>query len=961
MKTLKCFTSPSSITTTLLSFLAVTASVFTINPAFAQEDQDDSAVLEEIIVTGSRIRQNPLEERLPVLTLTEEDYEASGASSLAEYIQRLPISGSAINATNNSSGNLGYPPDGGGIGAGAAEIDLRYLTSKRVLVLVDGRRWIKGSSGSGVSGAVDLNSIPTNAVKTIEILQDGASAIYGSDAIGGVVNIITSTDWEGLKASADYGQYAKGDGETLGFDVRFGAEGERSRALIDVSYTDQDAVNTADRRESEYPIAGFPYGISSGTPAGRFIFFDPDVGDYVSVAPNAGVQNPQYPQDFHGFGLDDRFNYQPFNHLVTPNKRLNLFAKGEYDITDTTTFRVLASFNNRKSQGQAAPVPLFWGPGGGSTYYMVNVLWPADHPYNPFGVDLDGSDPELFFTHRPVEMGPRIFNQDVDTWYVSTGIDGQFGADGSEMYWDITGIWSENSATQTKLNQFNARSLFTALGDPDICAATLGCVPLNPVGAGSMTQEMLDYVTYTGIDTSEQKLFDFTANLAGQSFNLPAGKLGWAIGYEYREEKGSFTPDPVVAAGETADVPTTPTVGKIDANELYGEVILPLLKDARGAESLNFSAALRWSDYNLFDSETVWKLGLNWAPTSNWMFRASYAQGFRAPNIGELFNQGSRFDANLSDLCSNVSSQYASNCATLGVPADYVQNNPQISVDTGGNADLQPETSDTFTVGFTWDIPVDSWNGVSAFLLESNYYDIKVDGAIQAPRAQDILNGCVETLDPIFCDSVNRISSGTITSIEGTLQNIGGIDTNGIDLNLSLTTDETSYGSFQFQWMNSFLLSYDERILNAEGGEDSFDRKGRELGSPTRGYVETKSTLNTTWMMKDWFVRLGLRYLSSLTEECSGAVVDFAPDLCSNWNPSTESGTNHMGSVIYTDLQVSWTPSGFNDGRWTFTAGVNNLFNERPPICYSCDLNSLDGTLYSIASQFWYVRMVYEM
>jgi outer membrane protein OmpA-like peptidoglycan-associated protein len=339
------------------------------------------------------------------------------------------------------------------------------------------------------------------------------------------------------------------------------------------------------------------------------------------------------------------------------------------------------------------------------------------------------------------------------------------------------------------------------------------------------------------------------------------------------------------------------------------------------------------------------------------MFRASYAEGFRAPNIGELYNQGSRFDSAISDPCSNVTPEYAANCAALGVPADYVQINPQISVGTGGNINLQPETSETFTVGFTWDAPLDGTGGISGFLLESNYYDIKVDGAIQAPNAGDVLNGCIDTLLSIFCDSVNRNASGTITSIEGVLQNIGGIETNGIDLNMTLTTEETDHGHFQFQWMNTFLLGYDELVLNASGGEDRFDRKGFELGSPTRGYVETKSTLNNSWIMNDWFVRLGFRYLSSLTENCTGLVADFEQtQLCSD----PENGTNKLDSVIYTDLQVSWTPSNFNDGRWTFSAGVNNLFNEEPPICFSCDLNSLDGTLYSIASQFWYVRAVYE-
>jgi iron complex outermembrane receptor protein len=922
---------------------------------------DEEMLLEEVVITGSRIRQDPLDERLPVLTLDQEDYRASGATSLADFVQRLPISGSAINRSNNSSGNLGFPPDGGGIGAGAAEIDLRYLTSKRVLVLVDGRRWIKGSSGSGVSGAVDLNSIPVNAVKSIEILQDGSSAIYGSDAIGGVLNIITQDDFESMKASAYYGQYEQGDGETAEFDVRMGAKGDRGRVLLDVAYADQKSVNTADRSTSEYPLPGFPHGISSGTPAGRFVFTDAILGT-VSVAPDAGVAmpvwNPLDPDndDFHNFTLDDRFNYQPFNHLITPNERLNVFAKAEYDLTDNIMARMLGSFNNRKSQGRAAPVPLFFGPDSGSTPYMVNVFWPADQQYNPFGQDL-GPDNIVFFGRRPIEAGPRIFNQDVDTWYVSAGLDGQFEAGGRNMYWDVTAIWSENNAKQTKLNQFNARSLNIAMGPPDVCAATPGCVPINIVGEGSLTPEMLDFVTYTGVDTSKQKLFDFTANIAGEVFDLPAGSIGWALGFERREEDGSFTPDPVVAAGETADVPTTPTVGSLDVDEFYGEVIVPILADRAGANVLNISGALRYSDYNLFDSETVGKLGINWGPTENLMIRGSYSEGIRAPNIGELFNQGSRFDASITDRCSNVSPADAANCAALDVPPDYSQLNPQISVDTGGNRDLQPETSKTWSAGFTWQAPVDNWNSFEGFLVEMNYYDIEVDGAIQAPDAQDLLDGCIDTLQDIFCNAINRNPTGTITSIAGVLQNIAGIETSGIDLNFDLTTAESGLGRFRFQWMTSFLLDYDDLITNASGGITRIDRKGTELGSPTRGYVETKSTLNTDWIMNDWFARLSFRYLSSLTEQCVGLVADFEQtQFCSN-GPDT----NKLGSVLYTDVQLSWNPSGFNNGNWTFTAGVNNLFNEKPPICYSCDLNSLDGTLYAIAGQFWYLRAIFEM
>jgi iron complex outermembrane receptor protein len=545
----------------------------------------------------------------------------------------------------------------------------------------------------------------------------------------------------------------------------------------------------------------------------------------------------------------------------------------------------------------------------------------------------------------------------VDTFYVSAGVDGQFEIGGRDMYWDVTGIWSENNATQTKLNQFNARFLNLGLGPVDVCAATQGCVPINIVGLNSLTPEMLDFITYTGVDTSSQEMTDITANLAGSLMEMPAGPLGFALGYEHREEDGNFTPDPVVAAGETADVPTNPTTGGFEVDELYGEILVPLLAERAGVHSLDFSAALRYSDYNLFSSETVSKFALNWAPSENLMFRGSYSEGFRAPNIGELFNLGSRFDASITDRCSNVAPADAANCAALGVPAGYAQLNPQISVLTGGNRDLVPETSDTFTTGFSWDVPMDNVNSVENLLVEVNYYDIDIDGAIQAPNAQNLLDACIDTLQPIFCDAVNRTPNGTITDIGGVLQNIGGIETDGLDLNFQLGLADTSVGQFRFQWLTSFLLNYDELIANAAGTFDRVSREGTEVGSPTRGYVETKSNLNTDWMLGDWFARVGLRYLSSLTEQCVGLVADFEQtQLCSNGPVS-----NELGSVTYVDTQVSWNPAGFNDGAWTFTLGVNNLFDERPPICYSCDLNSLDGTLYAIGGQFWYVRAIFEL
>lgn len=933
-----------------------------ISAPLAAQDADDEAegagTLEEVIITGSRIRQNPVDVRTPVQYISEEDVELTSSLAIGDYLQNLPIAGSSINRLNNSSGNLGFPPDGAGIGAGASEIDLRYLGSKRTLVLVDGRRWIRGSSASGVSGAVDLNTIPANAIKSIEILGDGASAVYGSDAIGGVVNIITDDNYDGFKASAYYGQFDEGDGESTNADIKWGAEGERSRTFVSLSWTEEKDVGAGDRKISAYPISGIANGASSGTPEGRFVFTDP-ISGVVSITPTTTF--PDYtPGDptgggFKDFAFEDRFNWQPFNFLLTPSERVNIFVKSEFDITEHITARVMATYNNRESTSRAAPEPLFFGPDGGGGAFLENLVWPADHPFNPFGIDL-GPDNLIFTGRRPIEAGPRVFDQNVDTYFISAGLDGWLEFGDQNIYWDATASWAENNATQVKHGAFNARNIATALGPNDICEATPGCVPFNFVGAGSMTQEMLDYVTFVQKDQSEQELFDFVFNVTGGLPGLSAGDIGWAVGFEHREEDGVFIPDSVVTKGETAGVPASPTAGGFDADEVYGEVIVPLWAGDNG-ERFDVNGAVRFSDYDLFDSETVFKVGANWAPMENLVFRASFSEGFRAPNIGELFNTGSRFDASVTDRCSNASGANIANCAALGVPADFVSLNPQTSVTTGGNENLTPETSDTINLGFTWQVPfADDWNGVDGLMFEVNYYDIDIDNAIQPPDAQDVLDQCIATQDPFFCDNVTRTANGTVTRIDGILQNIGGIETSGFDFTAELLLAPTGIGQFRIQWLNTFLNDYTE-IIQGPDGFVEIDREGTELGSPERAFVEYKSNLNFDWTLNDWSARLGFRYIDGLDEDCGGLTADFEFfELCSNGADG-----NKIESTLWTDAQVTFAPDFGGQGRWAFTLGVDNLFDETVPFCSSCDLNSFDGTLYPIPGQFWYGRITYAI
>jgi iron complex outermembrane receptor protein len=957
------------------------------------------ADVEEIIVTGSRIRQNPLESRTPVMNLSEADIERSGRTSVADYLGQLAITGSAINAANNTSGNLGFPPDGGGIGAGQAEVDLRNLTSKRTLVLVDGRRWISGTSASGVSVAVDLNSIPVGAIERIEVLQDGASPIYGSDAIAGVVNIITKREYDGLQASAYFGAFDEGDGEVQEYELSFGASGERSRLFLDVSYTKSEEVLAADRAISEFPISGFPgctSSCSSGTPQARVFFFPPG-GATADITLNDGVVNdgglnipafdPLIPGtlDFHDFTTSDRFNFQPFNFLKTPNTRINIFAKGEYDVTDDITFNVTASYNNRRSANQAAPEPLFIGPDAGNGNLMDTIGVDITNPFNPFGVTLDGfaGGNFVFAGRRPIEAGPRLFKQNVDTWTVMGSLTGEANFGGKAVYWDFGVSWAQAQANQRKFGAFNSLKLKQALGpladcvevdgDGDGIDDVTGCTPFNFFGGqgandeGSITPEMLNFVGFIQKDESQQQMFVVTANVTGDIFDLPAGSVGYAFGYEHRKQEGFFTPDAIVTAGNTAGVPSFPTAGQFNVDEFYGELNIPLIADAPFAERLELNAAIRVSDYNLFGSDSVFKIGGNWRVTEDLLIRGNYSEGFRAPGIGELFNTGSRFDSTLPDPCSDMlglsggpvaDATTIANCTTLGVPADgsYVQFNAQIGVNTGGSLDLTPESSDSFTIGIVYD---PSWAadiaGLESLTIEANYYDISVNNAIQAPVALDQLTACIATLEAALCDGINRTPTGVINAFENQLGNIGGIDTSGFDWTVTIVTEDSGLGQFRLTWDNTLLDKYTE-TLQTPTTVLTFQREGTELGSPERGFNKYKSTLVLDWFMGDFSASFVGRYLSGLDESCPSGVIAADPTLCTD----AATAFHRIPSVIYSDIQISWSPSRW-DNNVTLTLGVNNVFDADIPVCFTCDLNSFDGTLNPIPGQFGYARLSFRM
>jgi iron complex outermembrane receptor protein len=940
---------------------------------------------EVLVVTGSRIK-DAVGEQAPVLQLSSEDLERTGLTSVGDILQRLPASGGAINGKFNSSGNFGAPPDGGGIGAGAVEADLRYLGSKRVLVLVDGVRWVNGSSASGVAAATDLNTIPLSAIERIEVLEDGASPLYGSDAIAGVINIITRKNFRGVSGNLYLGAYHQRDGFTQKYDLTAGHSTDKMSTVFGLAYVDQRTVYSKDREISDSAAPGLDNcesGCSSATPGGRVVFTDPNTMEELDLTLNPGVDGPMYPSDYHEFSTADAFNFAPYNLVQTPSRRLSVFTNLVYHLTKRTNLHGKASFTNRESVNQAAPEPLFVGPEGGTGTRLDRIAIHETNPYNPFGFTFDPATNPYVVTRRPVEAGPRKFEQTVNTFYVAGGLDGSFELGEQPFTWDATVAYGVNRADQRRNNSFNSAKLEQALGpafqdDGGVwrcgTAAAPGdpeCVPFNIFGGqgadgqGTITPEMLDYATYTQHDVSDQRLVDVVGNLSGELVSLPAGPLALGIGVEHRRLRGYFEPDSVVAAGDTADTPALPIKGSYWVNEAYGELRIPLLGKLPGVSLLDVNGAVRVSDYSFLTPQLTGKVGARYKPTDDLVLRGSWGTGFRAPSIGELYGSASLFGATLSDPCSDftragVPAAVRARCVALGVPADgsYEQLNPQISVTTGGNRKLKPETSKSLNLSAAYN---PDWlarlPGVDRFELELAYWSIMLDGAISALNAQAQLDGCVIGGDSALCRGISRTAQGSINGFNNTLLNIGGIETRGLDWGLTYQSPYRSFGRIGVRSTSTYLFDYWEKTPSG-GGTRTAKLEGKVYGEPERAFPKLKSSLWLDWFHDQVGVTLITRYIHKVTEECRD-LQDY-PGTCSDPDPVNDANSrNVLEPVVYNDLQVLWTPAF--DENLSVSAGVNNLFNVEPPACYSCSLNGFNGATYDVPGVFGYVTAGYHL
>jgi iron complex outermembrane receptor protein len=1003
-----------------------------------------TAQLGKIEVTGTRIKRTDVETAQPVSIITQSQIKSSGLTSIGDVLQQVSSFGVSQNTNFNNAGN------------GSSQLSLRNLAPNRLLVLLNGSR-----IDSGVGGEVDLNNIPSAIIDHVEILQDGASAIYGSDAIAGVVNIITVKNYNGAEANAFVGIFdgkndgGGWDGKTQSYDFTIGTSGDKSSVVMNIQYVNQSPMYAGNRSISKEPvIGGGPASGSSGAAGGRFLvngrgnktvsglnnsgctFYASITAtecDLTAKVPGNSATNNTLAS-LRGFTAADKFNFAPLNYLVTPNERTSMFVQAHYDLADNLTFSTMAIYNNRVSQQLLAPSPLFLGAGGTNFVNLQPISISKLNPYNPFGTGLIANsqvqttsntqthvktkppacylastcDELAFLGRRPLELGNRVFNQDVSNFSFRGGFKGYFNALGNEWDWDASYNYGKNYESQVTNGYLNDERLQTALGTANAdgtntapCTSNgqvvAGCVPFNifggynlATGQGSITPAMAAFVLYEDHDIIEEQMRDYTANISGDLFDLPAGPLGLALGVESLEHDALSHPDELAIIGNSSGNQTEAANGREGTKAEYVEFNIPLVTDAPFMKDVSLDLAERWSQFkwaggNAGEPGTgaqhsadnaSGRAALRWQATDELLLRGSWSQGFRIPSVSEFFLGNSDAFPGISDPCAQASTK-----TSLCNPGNVVQPNSQIRTTDGGNANLQPERSISRTAGFVYN---PGW--LPGFDLSMDYYKIELLQAVSTVGGQTILNGCYSG-NLIYCQLITRgagprgnyNSAGAVTDVLNTNVNIGAIKVEGVDMSAHYKFPSTSVGDFKAGLDWSFTKQYVLTQPYGSGGLSSQDLSGTttfvgQTGSTTTvgGTPKQRGTLNLAWNSGDWSATWAMEYIGHMIEDCN-ALLAAAPSVaaklmatrCSNqptdtafgsfpFDGSTKVTTNHIGATIYHDVGVTYHADGINTD---FSFGIRNLFDKEPPIAMSAFANSFTPAFYRAPGRFFYGRV----
>lgn len=931
------------------------------SPVLAQE-------LGEIVVTGTRIKRVDIETASPVFIYDAEQLSLSGASSFGDVITKTPsVAGAATNPQVNNGG-----------GTGATTISLRGLTAARTLVLLDGRRTIMDN---------DINAIPMNFVERVEILKDGASAIYGADAIGGVVNFITRKDFEGMEASLQYGESDRNDAGETTATFTVGTSSDKGRFMIGGTYNQVDPVSSADRPFSESPWALY-YGQqialgSSRIPAGRYLIprttllasgFVPDSNCSPTAANLAvtridgtdGSSGSDY-RCYVGSGpTNDTYNFQPSNVVVTPQERYGLFAQGSYDLGENLEAFVSATYHHTESNFQIAPEPFDGRPP------FANVVVSALSYYNPWGDEALGAGNGFTITDarkRLVDAGPRIGEYTTKIFEVSGGFTGDIG----DWSWETSASYGTLRQDSRLSGELYAPRLQDALGpsrlnangvvecyDPATGNAIDDCVPYNifaPVGAPE-NEEALAALVPERHGTTDETRTSFAANISGDMFDLPAGPVGAAFGLGYNIYDLNDQPDFLDQQGlTTGGCCSGATQGDFNVKSVFTEFLVPIVKDAQMVYALNLSLGASYSDYSNFGGTDNYKGGIEYRPVRSLLIRGTYATVFRQPSIYDLYQAPQVSADTFQDPCNGLTQADVDanpNAATacVNVPRDgsFSQTDSQTNAYYGGNPNVDPETGDVWTAGFLWN---------PEFLdrrmeIAVDYYKVSLEDTLGTIGTNETLRQCFN--NGLFCSLHERNDQGEVVRVDQTTQNIGTLDVDGIDFGFRYDFGESRAGNFRLSLDATHILNWENEKI--AGDPATFrERAGTFVDSTSGGdghFAEWRGLTTLSWAYQDFEASLRTQYIGEVTEfvnatNCDPAVSAENPDgLC----------PRNVGDQFLIDLEGSYHLQGQGI---TITLGINNVTDELAPIIYSGFNGTTDVRTYDGVGRYFFARMNWKM
>lgn len=921
--------------------------------AWAQQaaTPDESAQVEEIVVTGSRIARPDLTSASPIATVGDKELKQSGVVNTENLLNTLPQAVPGITSTVNNGSN------------GTATVNLRGLGSNRTLVLVDGKR----QTPTTQSGTVDINLIPPALIKRIEVVSGGGAAVYGSDAVSGVVNFMLKQDFEGMEFSAGYSETDKGEAPIYSADLTIGANfaDRKGNVVLSLGYNKREAL-TQGKRGGMLSTAwgdnatktGFVPSGSGSNEQGRINPFV--AGKFINLtglgrAPTAADSALFLPDGNIRLYNDatDTYNFAPINYVQTPQERFSVTSLAHYEIKPGLQVYAKGNFVNSQVVTQLAPTPVgtrtfrftldnnpfltdaakqaLNGLGSTTAYTIpASSSWTA----GTF-TDVDSDGDGLFdtvtgsFNRRLTEVGPRVSKFNFFGYQMQLGIKGDIEAinGGFDVYYQYGNTHGSNSLLgDTSLARIQQALLLNSTGTG--CAdPSGGCVPINLFGQGNISKAAADFIK-TRINSSqdyEQQYGGFSINGdSANMFSLPAGPIGFAIGGEYRAEEFAFLPSQDLATGNLTGFNASPPVsGRFDVYEGYAELLVPLLKDLPLIKSLDLELAGRTSDYTGQPHPVkTYKVAGTWKVYDDLMLRASYNKAIRAPSIGELYSPQSNGFPTATDPCSSRGAPNAAvrqACINSGVAANLVgliNANQQTQTLSGGNPNLRPEQAKTFTTGFAY---TPSW--LPGFSVTADYFDIKINDTIDSfgSSASNVLAVCYGSVvngnpNSPYCQSIIRLANGSIDYISLTNQNIATLKTKGLDIGVAYRTTLENlglpdWGSLAFRSLYTNTWEWTKIPDAISAPIKCADKFGARCGTAIPRH-KLRSTMN--WTMNQFGVNVVWSHLDDVTDD----------------NPSSVFTVERIGAKNYWDLSADWN---VNDNV-AFTAGVRNLTQESYPI-----------------------------